>query len=185
MRSVAIATLLVLLVALMGGVSLHQGWLDVAASRGHPAWLEGILHYAMERSVQRHARGIGIPELASQEGVEAGLVHYRAMCEACHGAPGEPPSEIAEGLYPRPPQFPEEHSDLGDAELFWITKHGIQLTGMPGFGATHGDDELWEIVAAVKGLPEMDAQSYRPPEPDPSAPAATPGGDHDHHDHHH
>jgi mono/diheme cytochrome c family protein len=169
------------LAALAGGLVVHGGWIDVAASRRHPQWVETILPYAMERSVRRHARGIPAPGIAGEKDAEAGLVHYRAMCETCHGAPGEPPSEIAEGLYPRPPQLAEAGSDRTDAELFWIAKHGIQMTGMPGFGATHSDDELWEIVAVVKRLPDMDPQSYRATgRMDP-----TPAPSDDHHDHPH
>ena len=97
--------MIVVLAALAGGLVVYGGWIDVAASRRHPELVETVLHYAMERSVHRHARGIQAPGIAREEDVEAGLVHYRAMCETCHGAPGEPPSEIAEGLYPRPPSL--------------------------------------------------------------------------------
>lgn len=166
--------------ALAAGVVVHGGWVDVAASQRHPPWLEAVLHYGMERSVQRHARGIRAPG-AREEDAEAGLADYRAMCETCHGAPGAPPSEIAEGLYPPPPQFAEADSERTDAELFWITKHGIQLTGMPAFGATHGDEELWNIVAVVKQLPDMNPQTYLPPAPAERAPDPGEG----HHDHHH
>ena len=183
MRAAVSGFLMIGLAALAAGLVVQGGWIDVAASRRHPQWLEAVLHHAMERSVHRHARGIQASRIPREEDVEAGLVHYRAMCEACHGAPGELPSEIAEGLYPRPPQFTEAGSDLTDAELFWITKHGIQMTGMPSFGASHGDDELWDIVAVVKRLPEMDPQSYRPSER--MEPAAAPSDGHHHDQHHH
>jgi mono/diheme cytochrome c family protein len=183
MRAAVVGSLILGLAALAAGLIVRGGWIDVAASRPHPKWVEAALHYAMERSVHRHARGIRAPGTSREEDVSAGLVHYRAMCEACHGAPGKPLSEVAEGLYPRPPQFSEASSEGTDAELFWITKHGIQMTGMPGFGATHSDDELWDIVAVVKRLPDMDPQRYRPSEPSADAPAPSGGHDHDHHDH--
>ena len=183
MRAAVFGLLIIGLGVLTAGLVVRGGWIDVAASRQHPQWMETALHYAMERSVHRHARAIRAPETASRENVSAGLVHYRAMCETCHGAPGKPLSEVAEGLYPRPPQFPKTSSDRPDAELFWITKHGIQMTGMPGFGATHGDDELWDIVAVVKRLPDMNPQSYRPTEPIEDAPAPSDGHHHDDHPH--
>lgn len=183
MRAAITSFVILGLGAAVVGLVLHGGWIDVAASQRHPEWVEAIFHYAMERSVHRQARGIATPEAVRNEDVEAGLVHYRAMCATCHGAPGEPLSEIAEGLYPRPPQFSEVASDGSDAELFWITKHGIQMTGMPGFGATHGDDELWDIVAVVKRLPDMDPQRYRPAERMQQAPAPSHGHHDDHHGH--
>ena len=182
MRAAAFGFLVIGLAVLVAGLAVHGGWFDVAASRPHPQWVETVLHYAMERSVRRQAREIRAPGTERKVDLESGLDHYRAMGETCHGAPGESPSEIAEGLYPRPPQFPEADSDGTDAELFWITKHGIQMTGMPGFGATHGDDELWDIVAVVKQLPDMEPQSYRPTER--MAPEPTPSDGH-HHDHRH
>ena len=30
---------------------------------------------------------------------------------------------------------------MNPAELFWVTKHGIKMTGMPAWGATHGDTD--------------------------------------------
>ncbi len=183
MRVAAYGFLVIGLAALVAGLAVHGGWFDVAASRGHPQWVEAVLHYTMERSVRRHAREIRAPGTERKEDLEDGLVHYRAMCETCHGAPGESPTEIAEGLYPRPPQFPETDSDGTDAELFWITKHGIQMTGMPAFGATHSDDELWDIVAVVKRLPDMDPQSYRTTERTEHAPSPSDGHDHDHQHH--
>jgi hypothetical protein len=39
------------------------------------------------------------------------------------------------------------------AEPFWIAKNGIRMTGMPAFGSTHKDEEIWKVVAFVQRLP--------------------------------
>ena len=41
------------------------------------------------------------------------------------------------------------------AELFWIAKNGIRMTGMLAFGPTHKDEEIWSVVAFVQRLPKM------------------------------
>ena len=46
------------------------------------------------------------------------------------------------------------------AEVHWILEHGIKMTGMPAFGPTHSEDELWAITAFVEQLPEMTEQEY-------------------------
>ena len=46
------------------------------------------------------------------------------------------------------------------AELFWVTKNGIKMTGMPAWGKTHGDDELWPVIAFLAKLPELDSDAY-------------------------
>ncbi len=91
-----------------------------------------------------------------------GLDHFHAMCVDCHGAPGFDPDEAGEGLYPEAPDLAEvvEEGEWSDAELFWIVKHGIKMTGMPAFGPTHPDEDLWAIVALVKELPELTADEY-------------------------
>src|SRR5438067_7955563 len=75
-----------------------------------------------------------------------GVEHFAAHCSVCHGAPGVPRGDIAHGLYPQPPNLIAATSIYSDAELFWILKHGIKMTGMPSW-ADHSDAELWATVA--------------------------------------
>ena len=49
--------------------------------------------------------------------------------------------------------------NFSDAELFWITKHGIKMSGMPGW-ADHSDEELWATVAFLRKLPAMTPEDY-------------------------
>ncbi len=167
----AIAVLLVL------GLVLGTAWwtVDVAATRPHPAFVEALLHETMEHAVRRSAAGIAAPALADAALVTEGADHYFAMCEGCHAGPGVEPSELAQGLYPPPPPLHEEEEEWSDAELFWITKHGIKGSGMPGYGPTHSDEALWAIVAFVRTLPGMTPAVYEPFRPA--------GGGHGGHDH--
>jgi hypothetical protein len=32
------------------------------------------------------------------------------------------------------------------------------MTGMPAFSATHSEEELWKLVAALRRLPELTAE---------------------------
>ena len=45
--------------------------------------------------------------------------------------------------------------------MFWVTKNGIEMTGMPAWGKTHSDEKIWAIVAFVKKLPSLTIQQYR------------------------
>jgi mono/diheme cytochrome c family protein len=49
----------------------------------------------------------------------------------------------------------------GNVELFWIAKHGIRMTGMPAFGPTHDDRQLWTVVAFVRRLRDMTPEQYK------------------------
>jgi mono/diheme cytochrome c family protein len=70
-----------------------------------------------------------------------------------------------------------EEGEWSDAELFWIVKNGIKMTGMPAFGPTHGDEDLWAIVAIMKELPELSEEAYAERVEALSAPAAAEDGE--------
>ena len=50
---------------------------------------------------------------------------------------------------------------LSDAEIYWIVKHGLKMTGMPAFGPTHDEAELWGVVAIVEEIPRISPEQYR------------------------
>jgi mono/diheme cytochrome c family protein len=66
------------------------------------------------------------------------------------------------GMYPAPPDLASGNlfREMGPAEIFWVIKNGLKMTGMPAFGVNHEDDELWGIVAFLEGLPKMTPQEY-------------------------
>jgi hypothetical protein len=74
------------------------------------------------------------------------------------------------------------------AELFWILKHGIKMTGMPSWG-DHSDGELWATGAFIEKLPGMTEQDYARLVMEDVAHGGHHGGDqdqtkHDAHSHH-
>jgi mono/diheme cytochrome c family protein len=70
-----------------------------------------------------------------------------------------PRGEIAQGLYPLPPDLAKVAPLYPPAELFWILKHGIKMTGMPAW-SDHSDEELWATVGLLEKLPDMSKQDY-------------------------
>ena len=83
------------------------------------------------------------------------------MCVDCHLAPGMDSSEIRQGLLPKPPKLQEVVDEWKPAELFWIIKNGVKMTGMPAWGPTHSDAKIWAIVAFLEKLPHMTAAQYQ------------------------
>ncbi len=49
---------------------------------------------------------------------------------------------------------------MEEAELFWVTKNGIRFTGMPAWGPSMTDAQIWDITAFLTTLPEMTAADY-------------------------
>ena len=55
------------------------------------------------QSVKMRAAGIKPPpDLADDARILGGTEHFAAHCASCHGAPGVPRGDIANGLYPKP-----------------------------------------------------------------------------------
>jgi hypothetical protein len=65
----------------------------------------------------------------------------------------------AEGLYPKPADLARAPAHYTPAELFWIVRNGIKMTGMPAW-SDHSDEELWATVAFVEKLPGMTQGEY-------------------------
>jgi mono/diheme cytochrome c family protein len=141
---------------------LYSGLPEVAATAPHWPLTEWALETAMEHGVKRRAGGIEpAPFLDEEPRIRAGAVAYDAMCAICHGAPGKQPGVVGQGLFPAPPDLADAAAAWSPSELFWIAKHGVRMTGMPAFGPTHTDDEIWELVAVVTRLAELSPAEYR------------------------
>jgi len=161
MKTVRVVVVLVVLLAAAALAFIFSGLYNVAADDEHTNPVQWILRTTQERSVHRRAEEVRPPDwMASPDPavVRRGLLHYEEMCVTCHGAPGVAISEVGQGLNPPPPELSSHAEDPG--ETFWIVKHGIKMTGMPSFGLTHDDDEIWAIVAFLQAMPKMTKEDY-------------------------
>jgi cytochrome c553 len=138
-----------------------SGIYNVAASSGHWAVVDWFLAFGMRNSVELRANAITAPALEQPDLVSLGAAHFHGGCAFCHGAPGIPVSPIARQMLPSPPHLATSMRPWTDEELFWIVQHGIKYTGMPGWTALERADEIWAVVAFLKQLPQLDAESYR------------------------
>lgn len=153
-----VAVLVTLLLA--AAVIIYGGFVDVSAVGGHSAPARWLFSTVMRNRVEREARGISVPNLDDEVRIRQGAEAYAEMCEICHAAPGKKHSETAEGLTPEPPRLEEDAPEWKPAELFWVTKNGVKMTGMPAWGPTHSDEVVWNIVAFLVRLPRLTAEEY-------------------------
>lgn len=148
-------------VAVAGLIYIFSGSYNVAATVPH-GWLDGwVLNTVMETSVHSHARGITAPPLSDAALIDRGFRQFNENCVMCHGAPGVDYSDVGKGLTPEPPVLSDAVKDWSPAELFWIVKNGIKMTGMPAWGASRSDQDLWAIVAFLERLPTLSPDQYR------------------------
>lgn len=158
-----------------------SGIYDVSARAGHSGVVNWLLTTTSHASIERRSGRIEVPDLSDASLARAGAADFDAMCAACHGAPGQEPEAVGKGLNPAAPDLSESAAHMDAAELFWVTKNGIRMTGMPAWGATHDDDGLWSVVAFVTKLSDLDAEAYQAllSGPEPDAEHAPVAEDHD------
>ncbi len=138
----------------------YSGFYDVSASSPHGGFVNWLLSTTTHASVERRASEIDVPNLEDEELTLAGVNDFAGMCAGCHGAPGHEPEAVGQGLNPPAPDLAESAAHMTPAELFWVTKNGIKMTGMPAWGATHDDSALWPVVAFMTQLPGLDEAGY-------------------------
>src|SRR5262249_3072205 len=153
-------TALILLVVGALGVTF-LGAYNVAANVPDSPAVAWLLSTNMKRSVVSHASAITTPARLTDQQARDGARIYKETCVYCHGAPGKDPGDIGKGLNPEPPYLPDTVARWSSAQLFWIIKNGIRMTGMGSYGTVHNDDEIWSLVAFVQRLPNMTPEQYK------------------------
>lgn len=160
-KTVGTTTAVVLALFALGGLGfMFSGAYDVAATSDHTGPMKWILQTTLDRSIDARGERVPAPPPFDSAMVAAGFDGFRDMCVPCHGAPGVDRGVNGQGLNPRPPELGEEASEMTDGELFWVTKNGIKFTGMPAFGPTHSDEDLWAVVAFLRELQAMTPEEY-------------------------
>lgn len=147
--------------AVLAGVVVYigSGGYDVGADAPHWEITRKMMEAVRNRSIAVRANRIEVPDLQDEQLVVKGAGQYAAMCANCHLAPEQKDSEIRPGLYPKPPNLTEQRIDPRTA--FWVTKHGLKMSGMPAWGLGHDDAAIWSIVAFVTKLPGLSAEHYK------------------------
>ena len=107
---------------------------------------------AMHATIDRQETPIHLTNV-NNGSLVAGAQIYLQDCAVCHGLPGQPQTAVANGMYPRPPQFFRPNAKKIDdpaSEVYWKVKNGIRLTGMPGFRASLNDGQLRELTGFIE-----------------------------------
>lgn len=139
------------------------GFYSVAGTAYEPDIVKSILIRVRTASIARHAKDPVPANIEAPATIQAGAKAFLAQgCTNCHGGPGVGWAKFSEGLHPDPPDLKEVVNDRTPAELFWVVKNGINMTGMPSFAlAGAKDEELWQIVAFLKKLPDVSEADFK------------------------
>jgi thiosulfate dehydrogenase len=149
-------------IALAGYLGIMAGVMPANAD-AKPSKLERwmasrSLHAALAREAPRTPNPVPL----NDANLIAGIKLYAANCAICHGAADAKPSSIARGLYQKPPQLAQDGvEDDPEGVTYWKVTHGIRLTGMPSFGQTLNDTQIWQLALFLKHMNSLPPQPQR------------------------
>ena len=166
MKNFLLGILFTLVVLAVGAYAyLELGFAEVRADIPPSNWERALMFSAAHASVRRRAPEVPNPVPPTDENLIAGGKLYRNECSGCHGTPGKP--EAGDVLYPPIPQLPVTGTTYTEAQIFFVAKHGVRLSGMFANGKWDSDQKLWTIAAyikRIKSLPPQVEQELAKPE---------------------
>jgi mono/diheme cytochrome c family protein len=135
---------------------ITSGMMPANADGKPPAIEKWAARASLHATIHREAPQGQNPISLTDENLVEGIHLYAMNCAVCHGASDAKPSNIAVGLYQRAPQLSDDGvEDDPEGVTFWKIKHGIRLTGMPGFSSTLSDDKIWKITLFLKHMDNL------------------------------
>jgi thiosulfate dehydrogenase len=160
MKAFIIGVLIALFVLFPLGAYLFArlGYMSLATS-ARPLPGEGFLAQTALRASIGAAADQKNPLAVSDENLLAGAQVYREHCAVCHGLSGQPKTEIAAGMFPKPPQLLEKGdmvTDDPEGATQWVVTNGIRLSGMPAF-AQLSDPQRWQVTLLLKHADKLPA----------------------------
>lgn len=149
------------LAAAGGAAFVWSGVYDIGALRQHSAPVLALLTTTMDRSIDEYAESVDVPARFGDPAVAAaGFDSYQESCQQCHGAPGVAPDPAGLGMTPVPTNLAQSARMRDPAEIYWVTRNGLKMTGMPAWEFSYDDEELWQLTAFVESLEFMSPVQY-------------------------
>jgi len=158
-------------VILAGAVFVYfaSGMAPVATADPPMPFEKKLANMALDAHIEKQ-RVVQSPVAADEPAFLEGAKVYKEHCAACHGMPGQPPTEYAATMFPKPTQLFRGHGVTDDPvpESYWKAANGIRLSGMPAFKTKLADTQLWQVsqlVAHANDLPESVKKALAPEAP--------------------
>jgi cytochrome c553 len=163
-RSVSFKAIIIALAVLgcIAAIVVSVGFVDISADKPDSWLAEHLLHFVFKRSEAFHSHDVTPPgDLAAPSRVRLAAQQFEMECANCHGRPGFGQSVIALSMSPRPQYLPNVLGQFTDPELYMIVKHGVKYSAMPSWPTDTRVDEVWSMVAFLRQLPKLNAETYR------------------------
>jgi thiosulfate dehydrogenase len=155
-----VATLVAL--ALCAYIGIEAGLMPANADAKPPRLERWMTRTSLRAAIVRESPRGPNPVSLTDANLIAGIRIYAANCAVCHGAADAKPSNVARGLYQHPPQLAKDGvEDDPEGVTYWKVDHGIRFTGMPAFGKSLNDEQLWQVTLFLKHMDALPASPQR------------------------
>jgi mono/diheme cytochrome c family protein len=150
----------VLILPVLAFLYIRSGYVPVATAAPPFPMERTLVGAALHARISREAPkspSASAPQ-PTPENLMEGAKLYREYCAVCHGVKGAAPTPTALGMYPPPPQLFLKKGVTDDpvGETYWKVSNGIRLTGMPAYGQSLSDTQIWQISQMLKNANRLE-----------------------------
>ena len=126
------------------------GWYPIGADNPPSGLERSIAMRAMDVYADKHKPAMDNPTALTAGNLTEGAKEYEEHCAFCHGGAKAKISPMQNKFNPPAPQLVNRVPHDPDNWLFWVTKHGVRMTGMPSWDGIMSDEEIWKVIAFLK-----------------------------------
>ncbi len=147
-----VAGIFVTLLALAGGAFAvsRLGLYPIGADNPPGSIERSLAGRALDVYADKHKPEGDNPTALTSANLTEGAKEYEEHCALCHGGARAKISPMRDKFNPPVPQLVNRIPGDEDAWLFWVTKHGVRMTGTPAWTGILSDEEIWKVVAFIK-----------------------------------
>jgi len=159
-KAVIVIGIIVLLGAVYLGVAIARHGFS---AREKPSRLEEFLaRHARKIATPADARELKNPFPVTAQSMAAARAHWADHCASCHALDGGGNTVIGRNLYPKAPDMRDTQTQgLTNGELYYIISNGVRFTGMPAWGGEDSPEEIWQLVAFIRRLPNLSPEELK------------------------
>jgi mono/diheme cytochrome c family protein len=156
MRNFIVGVVVTLLVLILAGLAfLNLGYMPTNADATPPRMEHKIANNALDAAMDRHAPRVNNPVSPTDDNLIEGMKIYTMNCAVCHGTLDNKPSPLEKSLYPPAPQLILDPLDDPEWHTFYAIRTGVRYTGMPAWGRTLSEQDIWKLTAFLSRLEKL------------------------------
>src|SRR5262245_51103770 len=126
------------------------GWYPMGADHPPSGLERALAARALDVYADKHKPATDNPTKITPENLTEGAKEYEEHCAFCHGGAKAKTSPMQNKFNPPVPQLIASARHDPDNWMFWVTKHGVRMTGMPSWDGIMSDEEVWKVIAFIK-----------------------------------